>query len=91
MSKADAGQLFSELTRDLELLGVEVGESLKTCMSRADLENYMVMVLGKRGSLTAILRRMGALSLSERSEFGHLANKASEQIRSAFESAEVWG
>lgn len=51
--------------------------------SAADLEQIRIAYLGKKGSLTAVLRGMGALSAEERPIVGQVAN----EVRAAMEEA----
>ncbi len=46
----------------------------------AELENFRVQVLGKKGELTGILKSMGALSAEERPKMGQLANEVRANI-----------
>ena len=49
------------------------------------LEAQRVRYLGKKGELTAILRRMGSLSAEERPVMGQLANQLREEIEQAID------
>ncbi|MCL2883016.1 MAG: phenylalanine--tRNA ligase subunit alpha [Coriobacteriia bacterium] len=46
----------------------------------AELEHLRVEVLGKKGSLTALLRGLGQLAEEKRAEFGQAANSLRDQI-----------
>lgn len=46
----------------------------------AELENFRVKVLGKKGELTGILKQMGTLSADERPKMGQLANEVRQSI-----------
>lgn len=50
---------------------------------KADLEAIRVRELGKKGSLTAILKQMSSLSPEERPVIGQLANKVRKEIEEA--------
>ena len=62
----------------------QIGEELKKELEGADalqtLEALRVKVLGKKGSLTALLRGMGQLSPEERPKMGQLINEAREKL-----------
>ncbi len=57
--------------------------SIAAAASADELENLRVAVLGKKGSLTAVLRGMGALTPEERPIVGALANEVRADIESA--------
>ena len=56
-----------------------VGE-IRAAASSAALNNLRVKYLGKKGSLTALLRGMGSLSPEEKPQVGKLLNEARQQI-----------
>lgn len=45
-----------------------------------DLENWRVSYLGRRGTLTTMLRGLSSLDLDQRREIGALANRAKQQL-----------
>ncbi|MBR1585488.1 MAG: phenylalanine--tRNA ligase subunit alpha [Clostridia bacterium] len=62
----------------------QIGEELKQELAQTDalqpLEALRVKVLGKKGSLTALLRGMGQLSPEERPKMGQMINEARERL-----------
>ncbi|MBR5705472.1 MAG: phenylalanine--tRNA ligase subunit alpha [Deltaproteobacteria bacterium] len=62
----------------------QIGEELRNELEKADalnaLEALRVKVLGKKGSLTALLRGMGQLSPEERPKMGQIINEAREKL-----------
>ena len=62
----------------------QIGEELRKELDGADavqsLEALRVKVLGKKGSLTALLRGMGSLSPEERPQMGQMINEAREKL-----------
>ena len=62
----------------------QIGEEMKKELEQADglqgLDALRVKVLGKKGSLTALLRGMGQLSPEERPKMGQLINEARERF-----------
>jgi phenylalanyl-tRNA synthetase alpha chain len=58
----------------------EAGKRLKEASAKSEVEDIRIKVLGKKGSLTAILRSMGSLQPEERKELGRLANEARAEI-----------
>ena len=67
----------------LESIRTEVLEAIAAADSKAALEEIRVQALGKKGSVTAILKQMGKLSPEERPVMGALAN----EVRAAIEEA----
>ncbi|MCI8331660.1 MAG: phenylalanine--tRNA ligase subunit alpha [Clostridiales bacterium] len=55
----------------------------------ARLEEIKVACLGKKGSLTAVLRGMGGLSAEERPVIGQLANQVRQDIEKAIEDTKA--
>ena len=51
------------------------------------LESFRITYLGKKGHLTAIMKRLGALSAEERPEAGKLANQVKIEITHLLEMA----
>jgi len=72
-----AGELRALETRALE--GIAGAATLD------ELEAVRIEVLGKKGSLTAVLRGLGALSAEERPEAGRVSNEVRRAIESALE------
>ena len=59
----------------LEAIRVKAQQELASITEQAQLENFRVAVLGKKGELTSILKAMGSLSAEERPVMGQLANE----------------
>lgn len=57
---------------------------LKGITSLDTLQELKVKVLGKKGSLTALLRQMGSLSAEERPIFGQVVNEARDVLEKAW-------
>lgn len=71
-------QISEELKQELgQVQGVQALEALK------------VKVLGKKGSLTALLRGMGQLSPEERPKMGQLINEAREELTALLDAKEA--
>ncbi|MDI6879000.1 MAG: phenylalanine--tRNA ligase subunit alpha [Desulfitobacteriaceae bacterium] len=49
-----------------------------------EIQDLKVKVLGKKGSLTAMLRQMGGLSSEERPVFGQIVNEARDRLEEAW-------
>ena len=58
-------------------------ESVKNATNEAEIEEIRVKVLGKKGELTQILKKLGTLSAEERPEMGQLANEVRAKLESA--------
>lgn len=65
-----------------ELLQVAL-EKIEKTDALADLEQYKVVYLGKKGEITGILRGMGSLSPEERPVLGQIANEVKDKIQDA--------
>jgi len=50
------------------------------------LQNLRVAVLGKKGSLTSLLKKMGSLSPEERPKIGQIANEVRNELETAWEA-----
>jgi len=73
------------LKDQLETLQKEALEKIKKATSIEDLQAINVAYLGRKGSITAVLRGMGSLSKEERPVIGKLANKVRETIEQSIE------
>lgn len=60
--------------------------AIEAAQDPGTLEGLRVRYLGKKGELTAILKRMGGLSAEERPAIGALANEVRENLEAALES-----
>lgn len=58
-------------------------ESVKNATNEAEIEEIRVKVLGKKGELTQILKKLGTLSAEERPQMGQLANEVRAKLESA--------
>ena len=58
-------------------------ESVKNATNEAEIEEIRVKVLGKKGELTQILKKLGTLSAEERPKMGQLANEVRAKLESA--------
>lgn len=65
-----------------ELLGQAMQE-LQNLTQPAELEDFRVRVMGKKGTLTGLLRGMGALPADQRPRMGQLVNEARAQLEQA--------
>ena len=69
-----------DIRENLAIISEEVKAELAQITTLQALEALKVKVLGKKGSLTALLRGMGQLSPEERPKAGQLINEAREEL-----------
>ena len=65
---------------------IDAQNDIKSAVSTVALNDIRVKYLGKKGSLTLILRGMGALSAEEKPRVGKLVNEARQNIETALAS-----
>ena len=70
------------MQQQLKEILAEAKAQLEAVKTSEEAEELRVKVLGKKGSLTAILKSMGSLAAEERKEVGRLANEVREEIES---------
>ena len=64
----------------LEAIRAAAHQQLQQAKDLRELDDLRVRFLGKKGELTAILKRMGSLSAEERPVIGQLANQIRESV-----------
>lgn len=69
----------------LQVLKEQALQDLETVTSLEALKNLKVQYLGKKGSLTEILRGMGALSADERPKIGQIVNELRAELEGKIE------
>ena len=72
---------------DLRSIQAEFHAALKSVSTEKDLAELRVRFLGKKGSLTSILRGLGQLSPEERQTFGKRVNDLKADMERALEGA----
>jgi len=75
------------LQEQLTQLELSTKNNLNTIKTVKDLEDLKVSVLGKKGSLTDILKGLGTLSAEERPLIGQLANEIKNRIQAQLDTA----
>ncbi|WP_430784906.1 phenylalanine--tRNA ligase subunit alpha [Virgibacillus flavescens] len=73
------------MKEELETLQQEALEKIRNTDQLKELQEIRVAYLGKKGSLTSVLRGMGKLSKEERPVIGEIANQVRETITSALD------
>ena len=69
-----------DIRENLKQIGEEMSKELERADGLQGLDALRVKVLGKKGSLTALLRGMGQMSPEERPRMGQLINEAREKF-----------
>ena len=73
---------------EIEKIKVESTEELKKIQDLKELETFKVKYLGKKGSLTTILRGMKDLSAEERPVIGSLVNQVRDLLENLISEKE---
>jgi phenylalanyl-tRNA synthetase alpha chain len=60
-------------------------QEILSCKSLQDLESKRIKYLGRKGVVTRLLRKLGALPVEERKETGRLLNEAKQKIQAVLE------
>ena len=71
------------MKEQLETLRNEALAELSTLNSPKELEDFRVKYMGKKGSVTGLLRGMGALPAEERPVMGQLVNQLRQELEEA--------
>ena len=69
----------------LEQLQEEGLASLAQCSTEKEISDLRVRFLGRKGSLTQLLKQLGALPETERREIGRRANQIKEELEAKIE------
>ena len=69
-----------DIRENLAQIGEEMKQELEKASALPSLDALRVKVLGKKGSLTALLRGLGQLSPEERPQMGQMINEAREKL-----------
>ena len=74
------------MQQDLETIRAQAEAAIDAADSLDELERLRVAYLGKKGALTALLKRVGELAPEERKEAGQAVNAAKETIQNRLEA-----
>ncbi|MRS13067.1 MAG: phenylalanine--tRNA ligase subunit alpha [Actinobacteria bacterium] len=74
---------------DLRALEAEALAAVDASGTLGELEEVRIAFLGKKGSLTAVLRGLGGLSAEERPEAGKVSNEVRRAVESALDSRQA--
>ena len=75
------------MKEELEALYKETLSSLSQASSAKEVNDIRVRILGRKGSLTQLLKGLGALPEGDRREMGKRANEIKEGLESRIEEA----
>lgn len=73
------------MKEELEKLHEEVVDSLSQAFTENEISEIRVKVLGRKGNLTQLLKRLGTLPEGERRELGQKANQVKEDLEAKIE------
>ncbi len=65
---------------DIKTLKSEITTAIENSKTLTELEDIRVSSLGKKGSITGLMKTIGALSIEEKKTFGAEVNKTKEEI-----------
>ena len=74
------------ITDDLRALEKEALAAIDSAATLDELESARIGYLGKKGSLTTVLRGLGGLSAEERPTVGKVSNEVRQALESALDS-----
>jgi phenylalanyl-tRNA synthetase alpha chain len=70
----------ADLVKQLEALGAEFGRDASACTSEQDIRALQARFLGKKGSVSQLMKQMGALPPDQRRELGAVFNRIKDSI-----------
>jgi phenylalanyl-tRNA synthetase alpha chain len=73
------------MLEQFEQIGLEALDQLKAVTNPAQLEEFRVKYLGRKGKVTGMLSQIGKLPPEQKRDGGQLANKIKKEVTSAFE------
>ena len=77
------------MKEQIKALREQAMQELQTLSQPKELEEFRVKVMGKKGSLTGLLRGMGALPAEERPVMGQLVNQVRAELEQALTEREA--
>ena len=75
--------------QDWEDLKAKLVASIHSASKLSELEDIRITALGKKGSITGLMKRLGALDPDKRREAGQLLNRIKEEVASNIEERKV--
>lgn len=77
---------MDKLLSGLQAIENKFGDVLKTVTKRAELEQLKITLLGKKGEITVIMKKMGELSNEDKRKLGQAANKTRQLVQQTIEN-----
>jgi len=74
------------LKEEVKRIEEETLAELQGLTTAEEIQELRVRVLGKKGSLTGLLRQMGTLGPEERPAFGQIVNEVRDRLEKAWEA-----
>ena len=71
---------------DLDAIASKARSELDSALDEAELEAWRITHLGRKGTLTSVLRQLGDLEIEERKRIGGEANVLKGELEAAFEA-----
>jgi len=78
-----AQELPTELIQQLEALGSEFADAVEPLVDEQSIRDTQAQYLGKKGKVSALMKRMGKLAPPDRKAVGQVANKVKAAIADA--------
>src|SRR3989338_2792978 len=75
-----------ELIEKIESLNEEAKSRLPTLKNLRETQDFKISLLGKKGSLTEVLKNLGSLSPADRPAVGQKVNQVKQELEAAFDS-----
>ncbi|MGI5902165.1 MAG: phenylalanine--tRNA ligase subunit alpha [Desulfitobacteriia bacterium] len=73
---------------EIERIKEETLKKLETLVTKEELQNLKVEVMGKKGTLTALLKKMGSVPAEKRPQIGQIINQTRNILETAWETKE---
>lgn len=73
------------LREEIQKIKEETLKQMHKLASQEELQDLKVKVMGKKGSLTALMKKMGSLSAEERPQMGQVINEVRNSLEKAWE------
>jgi len=73
------------MIKEFEKIRSEAIEALKKVKNLADLEQFRIKYLARKGQVTDMLSRIGSLAAEQKPKAGQLANKIKKEVSESFE------
>jgi phenylalanyl-tRNA synthetase alpha chain len=85
MSAAGSGDILSSVQRSIANLRTSYGQGFEAAETEQALRDENAKILGKRGELTSLLKRLRDVPADNRKAIGELVNALRQEVEAAFE------